>query len=70
MFGIRPRMSDDLGFFSLLDCMAADPYNRYHQRNLLPVQFRDGTMGHIGGQVGESQVSDSFPFLDLFIIFS
>ncbi|GFO22503.1 heat shock protein beta-1 [Plakobranchus ocellatus] len=58
MYAITPRIADDLSLFRLLDDIA-DPYSRYQQRNLLPVQFRDGSMGHIGGRLGDSQVQNT-----------
>ncbi|GFS26960.1 hypothetical protein ElyMa_001735200 [Elysia marginata] len=57
MFAITPRITDDYSLFNLLEDMAS-PYNRYQQRNMLPVQFGDGTMGHIGGRIGGSQDVD------------
>ncbi|GFR65625.1 alpha-crystallin B chain [Elysia marginata] len=58
MFAITPRIADDYSLFNLLEDMAS-PYNRYQQRNMLPVQFGDGTMGHIGGRIGGSQVENA-----------
>ncbi|KAK3728445.1 hypothetical protein RRG08_017246 [Elysia crispata] len=58
MFAITPRISNDFGLFNLFDDIE-DPYSRYHQRNLLPVQFGDGTIGHIGGRIGGSQVENA-----------
>ncbi|RUS73315.1 hypothetical protein EGW08_018926 [Elysia chlorotica] len=58
MFAITPRISDDTALFSLLDELR-DPYNVYQQRNLLPVRFGDGSIGHIGGRIGDSQVENT-----------
>ncbi|RUS80411.1 hypothetical protein EGW08_011823 [Elysia chlorotica] len=58
MFAITPRFSHDAGLFNLLDELA-DPYSFYQQRNLQPVRFGDGTIGHIGGRIGDSQVENT-----------
>ncbi|RUS75049.1 hypothetical protein EGW08_017185 [Elysia chlorotica] len=58
MFAITPRISNDAGLFSLLDVIR-DPYSMYQQGNLLPVRFGDGTIGHIGGRIGDSQVENT-----------
>ncbi|KAK3747235.1 hypothetical protein RRG08_005871 [Elysia crispata] len=59
MFAITPRFSNDYGLLSFFEELG-DPYSRYQQqRDLLPVHFGDGTIGHIGGRIGGSQIENA-----------
>ncbi|GFN81444.1 heat shock protein beta-1 [Plakobranchus ocellatus] len=58
MFAITPRIADNFGLISLMDDLM-DPFDKYPERSMLPVQFRDGSMGHIGGRIGDSQVQNT-----------
>lgn len=55
MFAITPRIADNYSVLNLLEDLADGGYD---QRSLQPVQFGDGTIGHIGGRIGGSLVEN------------